>query len=163
MFTGKNTEDVHSWTEVVSHYFMFMQGNPQQEVAYAATLLRGNAHDWFMAYLRRNQGRYPRDWATMAAALVERFGSRLRDKHALATLMVMRQNRRSVREFAADFENCVGRLTSSDEDTLLQCFSGVLIKTSLRKWLWRIQSHYYQQLALRRTWNWPFALLTALL
>ena len=90
---------------------MFMQGTPQQEVAYAATLLRDNAHDWFMAYLRRNQGRYPRDWATMAAALVERFGSRLREKQALANIMVLRQNRRSVRDYAAEFENCVGRLT----------------------------------------------------
>ena len=40
---------------------MFMQGAPQQEVAYAATLLRANAHDWFMVYLYKNQGRYPRD------------------------------------------------------------------------------------------------------
>ena len=122
VFSGKNSEDVHSWTEVVSHYFMFMQGTPQQEVAYAATLLRANAHDWFMAYLRKNQGRYPRDWATMSAALVDRFGSRLRDRQALAELMVMRQNRRNVREFAADFENCVGKLTSSDENTLMQMF-----------------------------------------
>ena len=81
---------------MVSHYFMFMQGTPQQEVAYAATLLRANAHDWFMAYLRKNQGRYPRDWATMSAALVGQIlVSRLRDRQALAELMVMRQNRRN--------------------------------------------------------------------
>ena len=36
--------------------------------------------------------------------------------------MAMRQNRRNVRDFAADFENCVGRLTSSDEATLMQMF-----------------------------------------
>lgn len=89
-FSGKNIEDVHSWPEVVSHYFMFMQGTHQQEVAYAATLLRANAHDWFMAYLCKNQGRYPHDWATMLTVLVERFGSRLRDKQALATTIVMR-------------------------------------------------------------------------
>ena len=59
VFSGKNTEDVYSWTEVVLHYFMFMQGTPQQEVAYAATLLRANAHDRFMVYLHKNQGRYP--------------------------------------------------------------------------------------------------------
>ena len=133
VFSGKETEDVHSWTEVVSHYFMFMQGTPQQEVAYAATLLRANAHDWFMAYLRKNQGRYPHDWATMAAALVDRFGSRLRDRHALAKLMVMRQNRRNVREFAAEFENCVGKLTSSDENTLLQMFLWALDKDLAEK------------------------------
>ena len=83
---------------------MFMQGTPQQEVVYAATLLWNNEHDWFMAYILHNQGRYPRDWATLAAAPVERFGSRLRKKQALANIMVMRQNRRSVRDYAADFE-----------------------------------------------------------
>ena len=133
VFSGKNAEDVHSWTEVVSHYFMFMQGTPQQEVAYAATLLRANAHDWFMAYLRKNQGRYPRDWATMSAALVDRFSSRLRDRQALAELMVMRQNRRNVHEFAADFENCVGKLTSSDENTLMQMFLWALDKELAEK------------------------------
>ena len=133
VFSGKNAEDVHSWTEVVSHYFMFMQGTPQQEVAYAATLLRANAHDWFMAYLRKNQGRYPRDWATMSAALVDRFGSHLRDRQALAELMVMRQNRHNVRKFAADFENCVGKLTSSDENTLMQMFLWALDKELAEK------------------------------
>ena len=54
VFSGKNREDVHSWTEVVSHYFMSMQGTPQQEVSYPATLLWANAHDWFMAYLHKN-------------------------------------------------------------------------------------------------------------
>ena len=28
VFSRKNSEDVHSWTKVVSHYFMFMQGTP---------------------------------------------------------------------------------------------------------------------------------------
>ena len=122
VFQGKSIEDVHSWTEVVSHYFMFMQGTPQQEVAYAVSLLRGNAHDWFMAYLRQNQGRYPCDWATLSTALIARFGSRLREKQALANIMAMRQNRRSVRDYAAEFENCVGKLLSYDEGMLLQLF-----------------------------------------
>ena len=133
VFNGKNNEDVHSWTEVVSHYFMFMQGTPQQEVAYAATFLRANAHDWFMAYLRKNQGRYPHDWAMMSAALVDRFGSRLRDRQALVELMVMRQNWHNVREFATDFENCVGKLTSSDENTLMQMFLWALDKELAKK------------------------------
>ena len=58
----------------------------------------------------------------MSATLVDRFGSRLRDKQALAELMVMRQNWCNVREFAADFENYVGKLMSSDEATLMQMF-----------------------------------------
>ena len=145
---------------MVSHYFMFMQGTPQQEVAYAATLLRANAHDWFMAYLRKNQGRYPRDWATMSAALVDRFGSRLRDRQALAELMVMRQNRRNVREFAADFENCVGKLTSSDENTLMQMFLWALDRDLAEKVA--LAHPKSLQSASRRTWSLQSALLTAL-
>ena len=118
---------------MVSHYFIFIQGTPQQEVAYAATLLRANAHDWFMAYLRKNQGRYPHDWATMSAALINRFGTRLHDKQALAELMVMRQNRCNVRDFAADFENCVGKLTSLDEATLMQMLLWALDKKLAKK------------------------------
>ena len=122
VFSGMNIEDAHSWTEVVSHYFMFMQSTPQQEVVHAATLLQNNAHDWFMVYLRKNQGRYPHDWAMMSTALVDWFGSRLQDKQALAKLMVMRQNRQNVRDFTTYFENYVGKLTSSDEATLMQMF-----------------------------------------
>ena len=108
--------------EAVLQHFMFRQGSPQQEVAYVATLLWDSAHDWFMTYLRRHQGRYPQDWATLSAALVERFGSRLREKQALTDIMAMCQNRRSVHEYAAVFENCVGRLSSYDEATLMQIF-----------------------------------------
>ena len=99
-----------------------MQGTPQQKVAYAATLMRDNAHDWFMAYLCRNQGRSPRDWVTLSATLVEGFGSRLREKQALTNIMSMRQNRRSVQDYAPEFENCIGRLSSYDKATLLQIF-----------------------------------------
>ena len=122
VFHGKNTEDVHSWTDVVTNYYAFMQGTPQQEVAYAATLLRDSAHDWWKSYLRKNGNKYPRDWPTMSLALIERFGSHLREKEALANIMFMRQNKRNVREYSADFENCVGKLTSYDEATLIQIY-----------------------------------------
>ena len=96
-----------------------MNGTSNQEVAYAATLLRDNAHIWWQAYLRHNAGRCPRDWPTMSAGLVERFGSRLRDKQALADIVAMRQNGRPVAEYSAQFENSVGKLQSSDEPTLV--------------------------------------------
>ena len=99
----------------------------------------------------------------MSAALVDRFGSRLRDRQALAELMVMRQNRRNVREFAADFENCVGKLTSSDENTLMQMFLWALDRELAERWLWRIQSPYNRRLALRKIWSLLSALHTALL
>ena len=63
--------------KIVSYYFMFMQGTPQQEVAYATGLLWDNAHDWFMAYLHGTQGRFPHNWPTLFATLVAHFGSRL--------------------------------------------------------------------------------------
>ena len=121
-FSGKQTEDVHTWSEVVTNYFRFMNGTSNQEVAYAATLLRDNAHIWWQPYLRHNGGCCPRDWSTMSAGLVERFGSRLRDKQALADIVAMRQNGRPVAEYSAQFENCVGKLQSSDQPTLVQFY-----------------------------------------
>ena len=58
----------------------------------------------------------------MPAGLVERFGSRLRDKQALADIVAMRQNGRPVVEYSAQFENSVGKLQSSDEPTLVQFY-----------------------------------------
>ena len=132
-FGGKHKEDVHSWSEVVTNYFRFMNGSAVQEVAYAATLLREHAHTWWQSYLRRNHGRCPRDWPTMAEGLVERFGSRLRDKQALADIVAMRQYGRPVAEYAAEFENSVGKLSSSDEATLLQFFIWGLDKEMAEK------------------------------
>ena len=45
MFTGAATDDVYLWTSLVKQYFVFMKGDAQQEVAFAATLLRGAAHE----------------------------------------------------------------------------------------------------------------------
>ena len=47
--------------------------------------------------------------------------------------MVMRQNWHNVCEFAADFENCIGKLTSSDEATLMQMFLWALDKELAEK------------------------------
>ena len=46
-YYGKSTEDVHMWTSLVHHYFTFMGGNDAQQVAYAVTLLRDSAHEWY--------------------------------------------------------------------------------------------------------------------
>ena len=45
MFFGRAPEDVNTWVSIVSNYFGFMSGTPQQEVAYAATLLSDAPHD----------------------------------------------------------------------------------------------------------------------
>ena len=59
------------------NYFIFMTGTTQQEVVYTATLLRDVAQEWWVGYLWTNHGKYPRDWDTMAQAILERFGSNL--------------------------------------------------------------------------------------
>ena len=121
-FHGKSTEDAHAWVAMVRNYFIFMAGTAQQEVAYAATLLRDVAQEWWVGYLRRNHGKYPRDWDTMAQAILERFGSNLRAETAQAQLQYITQGSRSVREYSAEFELHMGRLESFDERSLIRQF-----------------------------------------
>ena len=80
-FYGRNSEDVHTWTSLVHHYLTFMGGGDAQQVAYSVTLLREHAHEWYMGYEKRNH-HPPRDWASLAMALLERFGSNIRAQEA---------------------------------------------------------------------------------
>ena len=52
-----------------------------QQVAYAVTLLRKTAHEWFMVYKHRNQN-LPRDWPQLADLLLERFRSNILSQEA---------------------------------------------------------------------------------
>ena len=61
MSTGAATDDVYLWTSLVKQYFVFMCGNAHQEVAFAATLLCGAAHEWYMGYEKCNENRPPQD------------------------------------------------------------------------------------------------------
>ena len=85
-FHGKNAENAHAWVAMVRNYFIFMAGTIQQEVAYAATLLRDVAQEWWAGFLWWNHGEYPRDWDTMAQTILERFGLNLRAETAQAQL-----------------------------------------------------------------------------
>ena len=67
---------------VVSNYSAFMFGTPQQEVAYAASLLRDAAHD-----LHRRGGRMPLDCAEFRLALLDCFSSKLQAKQALDNIV----------------------------------------------------------------------------
>ena len=120
-YYGKSSEDVHMWTSLVRHYLAFMGGNDLQQVAYAVTLLRDAAHEWFTAYERKNHG-LPRDWAQLSMALLERFGSTMRSQEAQSQLMSISQGTRPVREYASQFEMLLGRLESYDENMLLNQF-----------------------------------------
>ena len=120
-FYGRSNEDVHMWTSLVRHYFSFMGGNDAQQVAYAVTLLRDSAHEWYTAYERR-QRQMPRDWPQLSTALLERFGSNIRSQEAQSQLMAISQGTRPVREYASQFETLLGRLDSYDESMLLNQF-----------------------------------------
>ena len=89
-YYGRSNEDVHMWASLMRHYLTFMGGNDSQQVAYAVTLLRDFAHEWFTAYERKNC-QLPRDWAQLSAALLERFGSNIRSQEAQSQLMNISQ------------------------------------------------------------------------
>ena len=137
MFTGAVTDDVYLWTSLVKQYFVFMNGNAHQEVAFAATLLRGAAHEWYMGYERRNGNRPPQDWPTLKQAILERFGSNIREQEAHAKLLTVSQGKRSVRDYTAEFETLLGRLSTRDEDTWK------------RMYVWGLQPHLARAVALK--------------
>ena len=89
-FYGRSSEDVHTWTSLVRHYLTFMGGSDAQQATYSVTLLREHAHEWYMGYEKRNH-HPPRDWASLAMALLERFGSNIRAQEAQSQLMSISQ------------------------------------------------------------------------
>ena len=103
------------------NYLTFMSGSDSQQFAYIATLFREAAHEWYISYERRNRGP-PRDWASLAAALLDRFGSNIRSQEAQSQLMSISQGQRSVRDYASQFETLLGRLDSYDEGLMLNQF-----------------------------------------
>ena len=116
---------------------MFMCGNAHQEVAFAATLLRGAAHEWYMGYEKRNGNRPPQDWPTLMQAILERFGSNIRAQEAHAKLLTVSQGKRSVRDYTSEFETLLGRLSTRDEDTWK------------RMYVWGLQPHLAKAVALK--------------
>ena len=120
-FFGRNTEDAHTWVSLVRNYLTFMSGSDAQQVAYTVTLFRESAHEWYMAHERRNKGP-PRDWSSLVAALLDRFGSNIRAQEAQSQLMSISQGNRPVREYASQFETLLGRLESYDEGLMLNQF-----------------------------------------
>ena len=74
-----------------------------------------------MGYERRNH-HPPRDWASLAVALLERFGSNIRAQEAQSQLIAISQGQRPVREYASQFELLLGRLSSYDEGMMLNQF-----------------------------------------
>ena len=136
-FTGNANDDVYLWTSLVRQYFVFMNGTARQEVAFAATLLRGAAHEWYMGYEQRNGNQPPRDWPTMMQAILERFGSNIRAQEAQAKLLTISQGKRSVREYTSEFETLLGRMPTRDEATWKNMY------------VWGLQPHLARTVALK--------------
>ena len=117
IFMGNASDDVYLWTSLVRQYLVFMDGTACQEVAFAATLLRGAAHEWYRGYEQRNGNRPPQDWSTMQQAILDRFGSNIRAQEARAKLLTISQGKRSVPDYTLEFEMLLGRLSTRDEAT----------------------------------------------
>ena len=116
---------------------MFMDGTARQEVAFAATLLRGAAHEWYRGYEQRNGNKPPQDWSTMQQAILDRFGSNIRAQEAHAKLLTISQGKRSVRDYTSEFEMLLGRLSTRDEATWKNMY------------MWGLQPHLAEAVALK--------------
>ena len=120
-FFGRSTEDAHTWVSLVRNYLAFMLGSDSQQVAYMVTLFREAAHEWYYSFERRNRGP-PRDWASLVAALLDRFGSNIRSQEAQSQLMSIFQGQHTVRDYASQFETLLDRLDKYDEGQMLNLF-----------------------------------------
>ena len=137
VFTGNTSDDVYLWTSLVRQYLVFMDGTARQEVAFAATLLRGAAHEWYRGYEQRNGNKPPQDWSTMQQAILDRFGSNIRAQEAHAKLLTISQGKRSVRDYTSEFEMLLGRLSTRDEATWKNMY------------MWGLQPHLAEAVALK--------------
>ena len=137
IFTGNTSDDVYLWTSLVRQYLVFMDGTARQEVAFAATLLRGAAHEWYRGYEQRNGNKPPQDWSTMQQAILDRFGSNIRAQEAHAKLLTISQGKRSVRDYTSEFETLLGRLSTRDEATWKNMY------------MWGLQPHLSEAVALK--------------
>ena len=110
---------MHGWPWCVITLFSWLAPRNRKLHTPCSTLLRDVAQQWWVGYLRRNHGKYPRDWDAMAQAILERFGSNLCAETAQAQLQYITQGSRSVREYSAEFELHMGRLESFGERSLI--------------------------------------------
>ena len=122
-FSGKLSEDVVQWFRIVKDYLEFMGGTPAMQVSYVVTLLTGAARDHWDNILNQQGGIRPHSVTALETLMVERFGHASRHTENLHKILTMRQGKRSVREFARDFENACGKLTSYDDSWAQQIFT----------------------------------------
>ena len=119
-FFGRENEDVHIWTSIVSRWLNTVQGEPSMQLTYVVSLLRGAASEWYSHY--ETHTGCPGDWTTLRLAMLERFGSSIHVKKARAGLRQLKQANMTVLQYADAFESYLAQLGEYDESYYLTHF-----------------------------------------
>ena len=119
-FCGRQDEDVHVWTSIVSRWLEAVQGEPSRQLTYVVSLLRGAAYEWY-SHMKTRTG-CPGDWTTLCHAMLERFGPSIRVEKARAGLRQLNQDKMTVLQYADAFESYLAQLREYDESYYLTHF-----------------------------------------
>ena len=123
LFKGELNEDVHAWASSLRDYCHLLQTNHEQSVAYAATLLQGNARTWWDMYLTEHAGARPRTLEDLIDQMQKRFQSPMYERAARVQLWSINQRKdEHVHAFAARFQNLLQRLPYFDEEDMRERF-----------------------------------------
>ena len=123
LFKGELNEDVLAWASSLRDYCHLLQTTPEQSVAYAATLLQGNARTWWDMYLTEHMGERPRTLDDLIDQMQQRFQSPMYERAARVQLWSINQRKEEhVHAFAARFQNLLQRLPYFDEEDMRERF-----------------------------------------
>ena len=114
-----------------------MNGTARQEVAFAATLLRGAAHEWYMGYEQRNGNQPPRDWPTMMQAILERFWLKHKSSRGAGETSDNFARKKICPRIYVRIETLLGRMPTRDEATWKNMY------------VWGLQPHLARTVALK--------------
>ena len=119
-YSGGLDDDVYVWTSIVDRWLDAIRGEPSAQLTFIVSLLRGVAYEWYVQYETRTG--CPGDWTTMCQAMLERFGSSIREEKARAGIYQLRQDKMSVLQYAEVFESFLARIEDFDESQYLVQF-----------------------------------------
>lgn len=120
-FRGDLNEDLHAWVSALRDYLFLLGASEAQSVAYAATLLQGQARIWWDQYLLENHHKRPQSLDIFLAALEGRFLSPMYSKEARMKLWTIAQRKdETVHAFSGRFQTLLARLPHYDEEDMLE-------------------------------------------
>ena len=123
LFKGELNEDVLAWASSLRDYCHLLQTTHEQSVAYAATLMQGNARTWWDMYLTEHAGERPRTLEDLITTMQQRFQSPMYERAARVQLWSINQRKEEhVHAFAARFQNLLQRLPYFDEEDMRERF-----------------------------------------